>query len=63
MTKNERDRLNIKTCLFFITANNEDEARGKAVAQAMEQLPGHEVFTIMVSVPPATWTATLKEIA
>ena len=55
MTRTQPDKLNIQTCAFFITASNEDEARGKGIAQAMEQLPAHQVFTAMVLVPPESW--------
>jgi len=61
MTRSQPDKLNIQNCLFFITANNEDEARGQALTQAMDQLPTHQLFTIMLSVPPESWTATMKE--
>lgn len=54
-------KVDIKNCLFFITADDEDQARGRALTQAMDQLPTHQLLTIMLSVPPESWTATMEE--
>ena len=55
MTKQRGGSLDIKTCMFFITANNEHEAYGQGLAQAMDQLPGYQLATIMCSLPPESW--------
>lgn len=55
MTQQAADKLNIRNCLFFITASDEDQARGQAVVQAMDQCPGYQMCTTMLSVPPKAW--------
>lgn len=61
MTQQAADKLNIRNCVFFITANDEDQARGAALTQAMDQLPTYQLLTIMLSVPPEDWIATITK--